>query len=124
MQVNLASTTIENSSLAVTQNQQQKQEQANALPAPSYADKVTLSAEAKALLANEGLAGIKGNGSGNEPPIKTIISNYYGNDTPFTSLGNGSGNEPPIRTISSLSENELSPAILGNGSGNEPPIRE
>ena len=51
---------------------------ATSVQAPSAADTVTLSAEAKAKLAAEAVGG----GWGNEPPM--------------TTMGNGSGNEPPM----------------------------
>ncbi len=111
MQVNLTSTSLDNTavkdkvSVAV---EPQKNISGSEKPASSYADKVTISAEARAMLETHKVTNTLGQGWGNEPPLTRITGQGWGNEPPLASIaGQGWGNEPPSsKTISQAQGNE------------------
>ena len=97
MQVNLTSTSLDNTavkdkvSVAV---EPQKNISVSDKPASSYADKVTISAEARAMLETHKVTNTLGQGWGNEPPLASIAGQGWGNEPPSSkTISQAQGNE-------------------------------
>lgn len=89
MQVNLTSTPLDNAAIkdkASVAVEPLPNTSVSDKPISSYSDKVTISAEARAMLEKHQITNTLGQGWGNEPPLASITGQGWGNEPPSTKI--------------------------------------